>query len=156
MSDLRRPFFDKMCEIAEKDKEVVLITGDLGYSFIEEYQRKFPEQYLNAGCMEQGMMGIAAGMAVAGKKPYVYSGAIFAVMRPYEQLRDDVAYNNLNVTVVGTKASGFLGFTHNLQGTENVNDLLKNLPNLKAFYPESEEELRLAIDAEPSPKYIQL
>lgn len=156
MSDLRKPFFDKMCEIAEKDKEVVLITGDLGYSFIEGYQRKFPEQYLNAGCMEQGMMGIAAGMAVAGKKPYVYSGAIFAVMRPYEQLRDDVAYNNLNVTVVGTKASGFLGFTHNLQGTENVNDLLKNLPNLKAYYPESEEELGLAIDAEPSPKYIQL
>ena len=156
MADLRKPFFDKMCELAERDKDVILITGDLGYSFIEEYQAKFPKQYLNAGCMEQAMIGIAAGMAIAGKKPYVYSGAIFALMRPYEQVRDDVAYNNLPVTIVGTKASGFLGFTHNLRGTENVNDLLKNLPNIKAFYPETPEELSLAIEAEPTPKYIQL
>lgn len=156
MSDLRKPFFDKMCELAEKDKDVILITGDLGYSFIEEYQARFPKQYLNAGCMEQSMIGIAAGMAIAGKKPYVYSGAIFALFRPYEQIRDDIAYNNLPVTIVGTKASGFLGFTHNLQGTENVNDLLKNLPNIKAFYPETPEELSLAIEAEPTPKYIQL
>lgn len=156
MSDLRKDFWNLMCEIAEKDKDVILITGDLGYSFIEEYQAKFPKQYLNAGCMEQAMIGIAAGMAIAGKKPYVYSGAIFALMRPYEQVRDDVAYNNLPVTIVGTKASGFLGFTHNLRGTENVNDLLKNLPNIKAFYPETPEELSLAIEAEPTPKYIQL
>lgn len=156
MADLRKAFFDKLLEVAKKDEKVILITGDLGYSFIEKFQQELPKQYLNCGCMEQAMTGIGAGMALAGYKPYLYSGAIFILMRNYEQVRDDIAYNNLPVTIVGTKSSGFLGFTHNLQGTENVNDLLKNLPNIKAFYPETPEELSLAIEAEPTPKYIQL
>jgi transketolase len=159
MSDLRKAFFDNMCDLAEKDKDVVLITGDLGYSFIENYIEKYPDQFINAGCMEQSMVGIATGMAQAGKKPYVYSGAIFILMRPYEQVRDDVAYNNMNVKLVGTKASGFLGFTHNLQGTENTKDLLKNLPNIESGYPESEEELKEFMNKTyllKVPTYIQL
>jgi len=134
-----------MCELAEKDKDVILLTGDLGYSFCEEYAHKFPKQFINCGCIEQSMVGIAAGMVLGGKKPYVYSGTIFLLMRAYEQVRDDVAYNNLNVKLIGTGASQFLGFTHNLQGNENEQDLLKNLPNIKSFYPQNEEDLRLAL-----------
>ena len=154
MSDLRKAFFDEMCEIAKNDKDVILITGDLGYSFIEKYAEKYPDQFLNCGCMECSMIGIAAGMAIAGKKPYVYSGAIFALMRPYEFVRDDVAYNNLNVKIIGTGASGFLGFTHNLLGTENEEDLLKNLP-IKRFYPKNEEELKEALLSN-GPAYIRI
>jgi transketolase len=145
MVDLRRQFFNQMCELAEKDKDVILLTGDLGYSFCEEYTQKFPKQFINCGCIEQSMVGIAAGMALGGKKPYVYSGTIFLLMRAYEQVRDDVAYNNLNVKLIGTGASQFLGFTHNLQGNENEQDLLKNLPNIKISYPQNEEELRSAL-----------
>jgi transketolase len=143
--DFRRQFFNQMCELAEKDKDVILLTGDLGYSFCEEYAHKFPKQFINCGCIEQSMVGIAAGMVLGGKKPYVYSGTIFLLMRAYEQVRDDVAYNNLNVKLIGTGASQFLGFTHNLQGNENEQDLLKNLPNIKSFYPQNEEDLRLAL-----------
>lgn len=143
-----------MMEIAEKDPKVILITGDLGFSYIEEYQKRFPSQYLNCGIMEQAMVGIAAGMARSGFKPYLYSGSVFLICRPYEQVRDDVAYNNTNVKLIGTGASGFLGFTHNWTGTENEEDLLKNLP-IKRFYPKNEEELESALLSE-GPAYIRI
>lgn len=144
-----------MAEIAEADKDVIVITGDLGYSFMEEYVRKFPKQFLNIGCIEQSMIGIAAGMAIAGKKPYVYSGAIFVLMRPFEQVRDDIAYNNLNVKLIGTGASGFLGFTHNLSGGENENNLLGSLPNIFQAYPENEAQLKSFLLMN-GPGYIRL
>jgi transketolase len=144
MSDLRKLFFEEMCKLAEKDKDVILIVGDLGYSFDDEYKTRFPKQYLNAGCIEQGMVGISAGMALAGKKPYVYSNSIFLLSRAHEQVRDDIAYNNLDVKLIGTGASGFLNFTHNWTGTENENDLLKNLP-IEQFYPTNQEELKEAL-----------
>ena len=140
--DLRKAFFKNMCELAEKDEKIILITGDLGFSFYEEFAQKFPKQFVNAGCIEQSMIGIASGMSKAGLKPYVYSGSIFLICRAYEQIRDDVCYNNLNVKLIGTGASGFLGFTHNWEGTENPESLLQNLPNLDVFFPEDEENLR--------------
>lgn len=155
MSDLRKPFFEIMCELAENDRDIILITGDLGFSFYEEYAKRFPNQFINAGCIEQAMIGIAAGMALTGKKPFVYSGAIFALLRPYEQIRDDIAYANTNVRIIGTGASGFLGFTHNFNAFENENDLLKNLPNIKQAYPKDKGELGRALLLD-GPIYIRL
>ena len=142
--DLRKQFFNIMCELA-KDPKVILLVGDLGYSFCEDFAEKFPKQFINCGIAEQSMVGIASGMARGGLKPYVYSGVPFILFRAYEQVRDDVAYNNTNVKLIGTGASGFLGFTHNLQGTENTEDLLKNLPNIKRCYPQGPEELKEAL-----------
>jgi transketolase len=144
MPDLRKQFFSVLCDVA-KDPKVILLTGDLGYSFFEEYQAKHPNQFINCGIAEQGMVGIAAGMALGGLKPYVYSGTNFLIFRALEQIRNDVAYNNLNVKLIGTGASPFLGFSHNLEGTENEEAILKNLPNLKRFYPQDEKELRKAL-----------
>lgn len=155
MPDLRKSFWNTMCELAENDKDIIVITGDLGYSFCEEYAQRFPNQFLNAGCIEQSMIGIAAGMAIAGKKPYVYSGAIFLLMRPFEQVRDDIAYANLNVKLVGTGASGFLGFTHNLNQGEKEDDLLKGLPNIWSAFPENEEQLKYFLQG-TGPAYIRL
>lgn len=145
MSDLRKPFFRMMGELATADPRTHLIVGDLGYSFMEQYAAEHEKQFTNIGIMEQAMVGIAAGMARAGLRPFVYSGAVFILTRAYEQVRDDVAYNNLPVKLIGTGASGFLGFTHNYSGTENEEDLLKNLPNIKRFYPKTEEELQAAL-----------
>lgn len=157
MSDLRKEFHEIMCELAEKDKDVILITGDLGYPFNEEFQKRFPNQFLNCGCMEQTMIGIAAGMALAGKKPYVYSGAIFVLLRPFEQVRDDIAYNNLNVKLIGAGASGFLGFTHNLGDNywESEGLFLSAFPNIKCLYSGNSEELRknLLLDG---PAYLKI
>ncbi len=153
--DLRKPFFDIMLGMAKEDKDIIVLVGDLGFSFKENFEQELPKQIINCGAAEQNMVGVAAGLALSGKKPYCYSGAIFMVMRPYEFVRDDVAYNNLNVKLIGTRASGFLGFTHNLTGEENEEDLLKNLPNLKRFYPKDEEELKIALKS-VGPAYIRL
>lgn len=142
--DLRKAFFEQMCKLADKDPNVILLVGDLGFGFMETYAMKYSDQFLNIGASEQHMIGMAQGLALAGKKPYVYSGAIFAIMRPYEQVRH-ACYNNLDIKIIGTGASGFLGWTHNLTGTENEEDLLKNLPNLKRFYPSDEAELAIAL-----------
>jgi len=142
--NLRQVFVEQLSILARQDKYVILIMGDVGYSFFESFQQEFPEQCLNCGVMEQTMMGMAAGMALSGFKPYVYTMVPFAIMRPYEQLRDDVCYNKVNVKIFGVKGSvhyKFLGMSHNLMGKENEEDLLKNLPNLKRYYPETEQEL---------------
>lgn len=140
MPDLRKQFFKTILEIARTDKKVMVLTGDLGFSFVDEFQKELPEQFINCGIAEQNLIGVASGLAMGGFKPYCYSGAIFLLMRAYEQIRDNVCYQNLNVKLIGTGASGFLGFTHNLKGSENEEDLLKNLPNIKRFYPQDEAE----------------
>lgn len=155
MSDLRQTFFDILLEKAKKDKAIHLLVGDLGFSFMEKFQKELPAQITNVGIAEQNMVSMAAGMAIAGKKPYCYSGLIFLLMRAYEQVRVDVAYNNTNVKLIGTGAAGFLGFTHNLEGTENAEDLLKNLPNIKRFYPKDDIELINAIEIN-GPSFISL
>ena len=159
MTDLRKHFFKEMEKLAKKDKDVIVLVGDLGYSFCEEYAEKYPDQFINVGAIEQAMVGIASGLALQGKKPYCYSGAIFLVMRAYEFIRDDVAYANANVKLIGTGASGFLGFTHNMTNGENEEDLLKNLPNLKRHYPQSEDELSTVLENSyklNQPSYVRL
>jgi transketolase len=138
--DLRKPFFAEMCKLAE-DPKVMLLTGDLGYSFYEEYREKFPKQFLNMGIAEQNMVGVAVGMSYKGFKPYCYSNSIFLLSRANEFVRDDVAYNNANVKLIGTGAAGFLGFSHNLGPEESEQNLLKGVPNIKLFYPKDEVEL---------------
>lgn len=143
----------------KKDKNVFFLTGDLGFSFFEEVKEKFPDRFINCGIMEQSMVGIAAGLALSGKKPYCYSTAPFLVYRALEQIRDDVCYQNLNVKFTGVAISGFIGFTHNLEGKENEEDLLKNLPNIKRYYPKNETELKnnlLKMYKSKNPAYIKL
>jgi transketolase len=156
---LRKIFFETLSQLARKDKNIVFLTGDLGYSFFEDFQKQFPNQFINCGIAEQSMVGIASGLALAGKKPYCYSTVPFLVYRALEQIRDDVCYQNLNVKLIGISISGFVGFTHNLEGTENEEDLLKNLPNIKRYYPETEEELKNIMSEiynSTSPAYIRL
>ena len=155
MIDLRQDFAKAIMELAEKDKDIILLTGDLGYNVLEPFAEKFPKQFINAGIAEQNMVGVAAGLALAGKKPYVYSGSIFLASRAHEFIRDDVAYNNLNVKLIGTGASGFLGFTHNWEGEENEWELLKSLPNLRLLAPQKKEDLKGDLLV-PGPAFIKI
>lgn len=154
MSDLRKAFWSEISKIAKNDKDVIVLTGDLGYSFCEQFSEEFPDQFINCGCAEQNMIGVAAGLARMGKKPYVYSNAIFLLVRAAEQVRDDIAYQDLNVKLIGTGASGFLGFSHNLSPQENEQDLLKNLPNIRCVYPD--ESRLVSVLLEDGPAFIRL
>lgn len=156
--DLRKSFFKNLIDLAYIDKDVILLVGDLGYNFIEEFQLLCPEQFINCGIAEQNMIGVAHGLALTGKKPYCYSGAIFITMRPYEQIRS-LAYQEANVKLIGTSASPFLGYTHNLQGREDEISILNNLPNIKCHKPKRENQLKRIILKENQRKglaYIRL
>lgn len=103
----------------------------MGYSVLEDFQSELPDQVINAGIAEQNMMSVAAGLALAGKKVFVYSIIPFVTMRCFEQVRVDVCYQNLDVTIIGVGggfAYGTLGTTH--YGLEDL-VIMRSLPNMK-------------------------
>lgn len=141
----RGAFMETLESLVKKDKRIILVVGDVGFSYMQIFQKKYPKQYINAGVTEQTFMGMAAGLAKSGWKPYVYSMVPFVIMRNYEQLRNDICYDNLNVKIIGVRGSvhyRFQGLSHNLLDKENEEDLLKNLPNIERYYPNDPEEVR--------------
>lgn len=147
---MRKQFIEKLTELAAKDPKVILLIGDVGFSFLEKFQEQFPKQFINCGIAEQNMMGVASGLSRVGYKPYVYTMMNFILSRPNEQVRNDICYANANVklfAVKGSEAYKFLGMSHNLYGTEEQ-DYLKNWPNINTYFPEKEEEVSVMIQKE--------
>jgi transketolase len=143
--DTRREFIDALIELAEKDDKIVLIVPDVGFNYIEEFTRRFPDRFFNFGVTEQSTMTIAAGLALSGFKPYVYSMINFVVFRPYEMLRNAVCLHNANVKIIGVKGSEkykFLGFSHNLIAENEEIKILERLPNLKSFIVKDPKEVK--------------
>lgn len=140
----RHIFFKELDKIMAKDKDVMFLTGDLGYSYMEGIQQKYPDQFINCGCIEQSMVGIASGLALAGKKPYVYSTVPFILFRAWEQVRNDISQQKFNVKLIGVSMSGFLGWTHNmLHNKEDIN-MCKNI-KLKHYIPKNNKEVKESI-----------
>lgn len=134
---MRDSFVKSLSEIAKKDKDLVLLTGDLGFGIFEEFERMFPNQYFNVGVAEQNMTSIASGLAIEGKKVFTYSLANFPTLRCLEQIRNDACYHNLNVTVVasgGGFSYGQLGMSHH--ATEDIS-IMRALPNVTVVVPSS-------------------
>lgn len=130
---MKSTFFKTLYNIAENDTKVQFIKGDTAY--IPDYQNAFPKQYLDVGIAEQNMIGVAAGMALEGMIPFTYSIVNFASMRCLEQIRNDIAYHDLNVNVVACGAGfdyGFLGATHH--ATEDL-AIMRSMPNMTVFSP---------------------
>ena len=138
---MRKAFIHTLTQLARADKRVILIVGDVGFSYIEDFAAMFPDQFINAGVTEQTFMGMAAGLALSGWKPYVYSMVPFVTMRNFEALRNDVCHNDANVKVIGVRGQthyGFYGFSHNISDNEDVK-ILSHLPNLTLHLPETPE-----------------
>jgi len=160
--DTRRVFINTLIELAEKDDKIVLIIPDVGFNYIEEFQKKFPERFLNLGVTEQSAMTIAAGLALSGLKPYIYSMINFVVFRPYEMVRNAVCLRNANVKIIGVKGSEkykFLGFSHNMIVEDEDLKALKNFPNIKSYVvtdPEKVRDVILETYNDNSPCYIRL
>lgn len=156
---MRLNFIKTLCEIAQHDKNIWLVCGDLGYSVLEPFAEAFPERFINAGVAEQNMTGIAAGLALSGKTVLTYSIANFPVMRCIEQIRNDVCYHNLNVKIVavgGGLAYGTQGYTHH--GIEDL-AVMRVLPNMTVIAPGDPVEARLAVKAmveHQGPCYLRL
>ncbi len=133
--DIRDAFFDELYEIAQKDRDVIFLTADMGAQSLERFKRDLPAQYLNVGIAEQNLVSVAAGLALSGKNVFVYAIAPFITQRCYEQVRIDLCEMNLPVTVVGSGP----GLTYGSDGPTHhaVEDIaiMKMLPNMTLLSP---------------------
>lgn len=156
---MRNTFVNTLIEIAQQDKDVVLLTGDLGYGVLNSFWEKFPEQFVNVGIAEQNMLGIAAGLALSGKKPYVYSIGNFPTLRAIEFIRNDVCYHNANVKIIcvgGGFAYGSAGMSHH--ATEDI-AIMRAIPNMIVSTPSDPLEVEIITKETykiQSPCYIRL
>ncbi|WP_333004760.1 transketolase family protein [Vibrio coralliilyticus] len=141
---MRAAFITALTELARGDKDIVLVTGDLGFGTFEVFEAEFPNQYFNAGIAEQSMIGIASGLAKAGKKVFVYSIGNFVTLRCLEQIRNDACYHDLNVNLVcqgGGFTYGALGMSHH--ATEDL-AVMRALPNVEVISPSNPEHTKEA------------
>lgn len=132
---MRDTFVRTLIDIAKKDKDVVLVTGDLGFGVLKPYWEQLPDQFINAGIAEQDMTGFAAGLALEGKTVFTYSIGNFPTLRCIEQIRNDCAYHDANVKVVcvgGGFVYGSLGMSHH--ATEDI-AMMRALPNVTVMAP---------------------
>lgn len=132
---MRTSFLNTVVELMRKNEDIITLTADMGYSVFEDLAKEFPKRFMNTGITEQSSIGLATGLALSGYKVFFYAQAPFATMRCFEQVRLDVAFNNVNVKIVGT-ASGFssnqLGISH--FALEDV-ALMRLLPNMTVLAP---------------------
>lgn len=132
---MRDTFVKTLIELAKSDKNIELITGDLGFGVLKPFWEQCPDQFTNAGIAEQNMTTVAAGMALTGKTVFTYSIGNFPTLRCLEQIRNDCAYHEANVKIVcigGGFVYGSLGMSH--QATEDL-AILRSLPNVVVMAP---------------------
>ena len=156
---MRNTFINTLLVEARKNDRIMLLTGDLGYGVVDDFSKELPKQFINFGINEQTMMGAAAGLASQGYKPFVYSIGNFPTFRCLEQIRNDVCYMNLDVTIVALGAGfayGTAGYSHHL--IEDIS-AISTLPNINVLSPadilETEIVALQAVETR-GPKYVRL
>jgi transketolase len=156
---MRSAFSDTLVRLAMVDPKVLLLTGDHGYALFDDFRRECPAQYINAGIAEQNMVGMAAGLARTGFRPFVYGLSAFIPVRVLEQIKLDVAHDNLPVILVGDGA-GFvyshLGTSH--QSTEDI-ACTRAIPNLSIYSPADRFEVEACMNQAyqtKAPVYIRM
>lgn len=156
---MRDHFISELTKKAKKNKKIFLMVGDLGYNVVEQFADSYPDRFLNIGIAEQNMMGVAAGIASEGMHVFVYSIANFPTFRCAEQIRNDVDYHKLPVTIVsigGGFSYGNLGYSHHA-----IQDygLMRLMPNTLICAPGDLSETSKILQyllKHPQPSYLRL
>ena len=156
---MRNQFSKKIHEIFEMQRNLMFLTGDLGYNALEKIQETYPKRFVNAGVAEQNMVGVAAGLAYEGKSVFIYSIAPFVVFRCLEQIKLDVCIHNHPVFIVGNGGGygyGIMGATHHA-----IEDIacLSPLPNMICWVPSFLEDVDYCIEQitdRKGPAYLRL
>lgn len=156
---MRDTFVKTLMSLAKGNKNIELLTGDLGFGVLKPFWEQCPDQFTNVGIAEQNMTSVAAGMALSGKVVFTYSIGNFPTLRCFEQVRNDCAYHNANVKIVcvgGGFVYGSLGMSHH--ATEDI-AVMRSLPNVSVFAPgdlvEAEEVTKAIVDY-PGTCYLRL
>src|SRR5437588_11098242 len=156
---MRNAFAAEITALAEKDDRVVLLSGDIGNRLFDNYKERFKTRFFNCGVAEANMMSMAAGMAFSGMRPVAYTITPFITTRCLEQIRVDVCYHNVPVTIVGVGAGlsyASLNATHH--SCEDI-AFLRAIPNMTVVCPADPFEVRCALTASiqrGGPVYLRL
>lgn len=133
--DIRDTFFDELYTIAQKDSNVIFLTADLGAFSLNKFKKDLPNQYINVGVAEQNLVSVAAGLALGGKKVYIYSIASFVTERCYEQIKIDIISMRLPITIIGSGG----GISYNSDGITHhaIGDIaiMRAFPNITIINP---------------------
>ena len=157
----RKDVVNLLLPYAKKDETIVLLVGDMGFGAIDRFQSEFPDRIYNIGIMEQGMVGIAAGMAMSGLKPVVYGIVNFLAFRALEQIRNDVILQDLNVKFISTGVNNyfkFLGASHCCgQDDRKIMEMI-NMPVYDPYQKENTDFPQMVNEFISSPKagYIRV
>ncbi|MCL4418587.1 hypothetical protein M1146_00625 [Patescibacteria group bacterium] len=156
---MRRAFVEELKVNARNNKNIILLTADLGYTVFEEFKDEFPKQYFNVGVAESNMIGVATGLALSGKIVFTYSIASFASLKTVEQIRNDACVHNAPVIIIGS-GSG-LSYSNSGPTHHTIEDLaiMRTLPNITVFSPGDPWEVRWCIKQAiklKRPVYIRL
>ena len=153
---MRRTFGTVITELADIDPQIIVLVGDIGYRVFDEFREKHPDRFINMGICEQSMVGVAAGMALEGLKPWVYTITPFLIERPFEQIKLDIDQQNVNVKLVGYADYPTLGPTHSeIDGPY----MMKLFKNIQSFFPKDGLETKNMIYAaykSQGPSFISL
>lgn len=139
---MRKFFANLLYDEMSVNKNIYLLTGDLGYGLWDKIKDNFNERFLNVGSSEMAMMGIAIGLAMEGKIPFVYSITPFAIYRPFEMIRNYLEHEKIAVNIIGggrDRDYGYLGFSH---WAEEDKQIIGCFKNIKMYHPETEIELK--------------
>jgi len=142
---MRRTFASELYKQMKKNKNIWLLTGDVGFGVLDKIMKDFPKRAINCGVAEQNMIGIAVGLAHSGKIPVVYSITSFLLYRPFEFIRNDIDYDRANVKLVGSGRKDdykFLGHTHICMD----DDYLMTLFNISCNWPNDKDEIKTFVD----------
>ena len=156
---MRKAFVNKLTQLVNKNKDIYLLTGDLGFSVFDEFKKNFPDHYLNVGVSESNMIGMAAGLALAGKQVFVYSIIPFVTLRCLEQIRNDLCYQRLPVKIIGVGEGlsyGTAGATHH--ALEDI-AIMSALPEMTVIAPGDPVEVECTVEKSlelKGPCYIRL
>lgn len=156
---MRNAFVQQLERLAESDDRIVLLMGDIGNRMFDRFKGRFPDRFYNCGIAEANMMSVAAGMAMCGLRPVVYTIVPFVTTRCLEQIRVDVCYHEAPVTIVGVGGGlsyAGLGTTHH--SCEDI-AFLRMLPHMKVVCPGDAYEVRAVLAqalAQDAPVYIRL
>lgn len=133
-------FVDTLYDEMQKNKDIFVVTGDVGYGVLDDIQRDFPEQYINTGAAEQSLLDIGVGLAMSGKIPICYSITPFLLYRGFETIRNYINYEKIPVILVGRgrdRDYKTQGFSH---WAEEDKDVMKLFPNITCYWPQGYEE----------------
>jgi transketolase len=156
---MRTGILNEVYEQMKQDENIYFMIGDLGFASVEMIEEDFPGRFINAGIAEQNMIGMAAGLALSGKKVYCYSIIPFLIMRCFEQIRNDLCYHNLDVTLLGAGAGMSYGILSSTHFALIDLAITRTLPNFSVFSPADEQEAVLgtkSLKNHHGPAYIRI